>query len=1570
MKLKQFFCAILVIGLGTFTPPGFPAFDPVNDDTDIFLANPTFNVNRPNVLIILDNTANWNTPFVALKSALVSAVNGLNDSFNVGLMMFTETGTGNSNPDGGYVKFAIRQMTPGNTGNKKVLTDMVTGLDINADKSNGGKGSLSMYEAFQYFGGATAYAGANKAKRDYGGNSANAAGSIAGNALANATATTYLSPITDGCQKNFIIYISNGPAQDNASDLTVSENKLKSLNGGTTPSVITLSPNGSQDNWADEWAKYMSTADCNTTIAGVQNVITYTLDVGPAGASSGQGPGWTALLKSMATQGKGKYFPINNNDAGTASAIASALNTIFTEVQAVNSVFASTTLPVSVNVRGTNLNQVYIGVFRPDANKAPRWLGNLKMYKLAAANSVVFLADANNVKAENSDTGFITNTATSFWTAESCFWSYLGADPNGNAPAVGDTPCTVPTAYTYWSDKPDGDKVEKGGAAQRLRTNFLSSQATRKVYTCTSAAANGICASGATLSATPFSAGGTGYPADNTHITALDMLAYTTYSISDLTNSGSMVTAQLAAPYPSPYFAVGESVRIEGASPVDFNGDYSITAIDATAGTFQYVFGASFGGRTAIVTAANHKLNNGDRVLPTASSGAPSEYNQTNHCDATTPYTITLLSTSQFTYRLCNSAATSATTIPTLVAYKSGTALSGAGTAATLSLPGHGFTGTTVALSIDTNGGNTSFNAGSPTTEITANIVNTDTLTYTTPTTISGAATTAKVTLTAHSLKVGDMLTITGASEGYNCAGTCPVVSVIDANTFTYTPLAAISAAATGTISISATRSFITTLTLANGSGGSRNLVTATAPAGTTLDVSTTAWTATVAGASNTNFNVSLATITDASSTTIAKFNVASPGPTASTTLTPASSGTVTFTRNALTPGAGAMAPVVSYTGTINVKKTLTGITSVSVRNNATGVMTAGKTSTGDATLRAKIMNWVLGRDNAEGEAPPGSTPAAVSDTDIRPSVHGDVLHSRPAVVNYNRFSAHPDDDIYIFYGGNDGMLRAVKGGAASDEVGVNPGDERWSFIPREFFSKFKRLRNNSPAISSAVPRDYLGDGPISVYVSDAVKADNTAGSDGKISAGVTGPGGEVDKVHIFYGFRRGGRFIYAMDVTDPATPKFLWRKTSADAGFSELGFTWSEPKVAKLRILNTSTSAIESKPVLIFGGGYDPQIDDVNPCLLSASNTGLPVGADSGSKITLKAVGSGTVTYTAAGSCTITGATGGTTDRTRSMGRAIFVLDAATGAIIWHAGSTATTGGAWVSGTTQGRNVAAMTCAIPSDIAVIDIDREGHADRGYVGDTCGKMWRINLTDTSPANWQVLQVADVSSTTTTDIANKRRFLFPPDVVLSSDSTGDYAAVLIGSGDREHPFSTDTTDRFYMFKDRTTGTVFNTDASCNAAAVATSPIEEAKLTNSTDQVANKNDKCGFQITFAVGEKNVGSAVTIAGSTFFNTNQPSSSAGGGACSSNLGIARQYVIGFEDASATIDQSGSGGVTLSDRSATYGQGGFLPSPVPAIVDIDGKRYQVVISGTSVRTPEAASLDSRSRTYWYKDFD
>ena len=75
---------------------------------------------------------------------------------------------------------------------------------------------------------------------------------------------------------------------------------------------------------------------------------------------------------------------------------------------------------------------------------------------------------------------------------------------------------------------------------------------------------------------------------------------------------------------------------------------------------------------------------------------------------------------------------------------------------------------------------------------------------------------------------------------------------------------------------------------------------------------------------------------------------------------------------------------------------------------------------------------------------------------------------------------------------------------------------------------------------------------------------------------------------------RRGGRFIYALDVTDPDQPKFLWTRSNASAGYGELGQTWSEPKVRKVRAT--------SNPVLIFGGGSpknfalqtEPQIQEV----------------------------------------------------------------------------------------------------------------------------------------------------------------------------------------------------------------------------------------------------------------------------------------------------------------------------------------------------------------------------------------
>jgi len=229
------------------------------DDTDLFLVNAAVAQQRPNVLIVLDNTANWNQPFTFEKAALVSVVNGLTDQFNVGLMLFTETGNGNPNPDGAYMRYAIRQMTAdanGVLGNKTNLANLVNGLDILADKSNGGKAGITMYEAWQYYAGLASHAGGppgadnGKVKSDdgsvYGGSGAFVAGS-----------GIYNSPKATGCQNNFIIYISNGPVQDNAADTRDATDKLTAMGGNTN--TITIDPNGSQSNIADEYARFFAT---------------------------------------------------------------------------------------------------------------------------------------------------------------------------------------------------------------------------------------------------------------------------------------------------------------------------------------------------------------------------------------------------------------------------------------------------------------------------------------------------------------------------------------------------------------------------------------------------------------------------------------------------------------------------------------------------------------------------------------------------------------------------------------------------------------------------------------------------------------------------------------------------------------------------------------------------------------------------------------------------------------------------------------------------------------------------------------------------------------------------------------------------------------------------------------------------------------------------------------------------------------------------------------------------------------------------------------------------------------
>lgn len=704
------------------------------EDIDIFLENPTITGTRPNVLFVLDNAASNNSNVTLLDgssgkklemlrqvlnniadplnspyfpSCTVSGtsrtpadcvtraeVDTLLNGINLGLMIANPSGSGK----GGYVRSHVRPMNV--AGNR---TTLLGKINNEIPEANNAPYAKSMHEAYLYYGGKRPYVGFDSNQYD----------------AASKNGNNYNSPANDSCQHNYIIFVGNGgPDSGEEND---SRTLLNGIGGILTTDPVSFSPNNFTSSWFDEYARTLNKQDVVPDLAGIQNITTYTIAVqNPADNNYSTAPVRSSreLLKSAATLGGGEYY-----EASDGQKAMKAFISMLRKMQDVNSVFAAVTLPVSVNVRGTFLNQVYMGQFRPDPNANPRWPGNLKPYQIVLdANGNPILADRNKDGVENTKKGFLLPDKTSFWSTASTYWAF---DPIGSPASA--------------SDAPDGAMVEKGGAAQRLRTVYATSQSERKLYTC-----NGACAANASLSSTLFS--------------------------------------------------------------------------------------------TANTTLAD---------------------------------------------------------------------------------------------------------------------------------------------------------------------------------------------------------------------------------------------------------NTALAT---------------------------------------------------------------------------------------EAAERTALINWVRGADNQENEDHNGIS------TDIRARVHGDLLHSRPAVVNYNRTAG--DRDIMVYYGANDGVFHAVKGGL-DDADGI----EKWGMVFPEFIGSLKRLRDNSPEISTANRKPYFADGPVSVYQKDA-------NADGKIVAA------DGDKVYLYVGMRRGGRFMYALDVSDPDTPKYLW-KIGNSGDFAELGQTWSAPRPVKIR-------KVADDPVVIFGAGYDPENEDSSPAGTNNKGRGI----------------------------------------------------------------------------------------------------------------------------------------------------------------------------------------------------------------------------------------------------------------------------------------------------------------------------------------------------------------------------
>jgi type IV pilus assembly protein PilY1 len=469
------------------------------EDIDLFTSPAPGSGTEPNILIVLDNSANWSradqqwpigkqgeSELRAIYTLLGDA--GVGTNINLGLMMLN-TGS----PDGGYIRYHIRNMTDANKAAFRELIGtascvdgpnslnktpncILKNYDTPSEKTNAAstRYSAALFEVFKYFGGYTEPALAYLDKPGSPVDPTHFGNQPYGfldpkadpEAYTNASKKFYSSPLdaagVSSCGKNYVIFIGNGyPQQDNDPAL------LTGIGGNATVPP----PIGNRANRAANWAKYLWTTDVNEAL-GKQSVATYTIDVFNAKPDPNN---QTALLKAMAKYGGGRYF-----EAKSEEAIVSALRQIIVEIQSVNSVFASASLPINATNRSQNENQVFIGMFRPDRGAGPRWLGNLKQFQVALFGNDARLADRNGNEAVAASTGFIQACSTSFWTSDSgSYWSFSD-EAQGACTAI---------PGSQFSDLPDGGVVEKGGAAEVLRRGNNPSASepftvNRTMYTC------------------------------------------------------------------------------------------------------------------------------------------------------------------------------------------------------------------------------------------------------------------------------------------------------------------------------------------------------------------------------------------------------------------------------------------------------------------------------------------------------------------------------------------------------------------------------------------------------------------------------------------------------------------------------------------------------------------------------------------------------------------------------------------------------------------------------------------------------------------------------------------------------------------------------------------------------------------------------------------------------------------------------------------------------------------------------------------------------------------------------
>jgi type IV pilus assembly protein PilY1 len=664
---------------------------------------------------------------------------------------------------------------------------------------------------------------------------------------------------------------------------------------------------------------------------------------------------------------------------------------------------------------------------------------------------------------------------------------------------------------------------------------------------------------------------------------------------------------------------------------------------------------------------------------------------------------------------------------------------------------------------------------------------------------------------------------------------------------------------------------------------------------------------------------------------------------------------------------------IYTYTGTTNDLTDPTNAFTLPTAATPNPALTNALFAVATDAQKNEIINYVYGYD-------PYDVDIDTDTTEQRDWVMGDILHSRPAIQSYNSYSlsdeANPNiNKTVIFVGSNDGQLHAF-----SDA----DGSELWSFIPPSVLPNLQNLGSNTI-------HEYFMDGSPTLYVYDFDNDGNigTGPETGDTDPPLVTDTGINDKVIMVVSMRRGGGidtldatasrgFYYALDVTDPEKPQFLWELDSTTAGFSELGETWADVVIGKMRLNGAD------RVVAFIGAGYDNNED-----LRFGDNQQFPDTTTVTTSTVLPTADSGVVSSS------------GTSAQLNPKGRGIYLIElaelSATGPPIVHTSPQKL----WEYVYDANRDDSNHSDYDPNNnpqysfvasIAPLDNDFDGYIDRLYTGDTGGNLWRFDVGDkfTSLA-WSGKRIfsanpSDATNSNESPATNGRKILYRTSLVQEPG----YIGVYFGTGDRAHPLNKAVIDRLYAVYDRNDITSAKTEA--DLVNVTENNLQAASpgtgVVDSTLQALSSTSNYGWFIKLdqLEGEKVLANPIVfnrVAYYTTFTPNVPSSDP----CEAGqLGIGKLYAVDYktgeavfnfdlnndvaDDDSYASDEnerakgSGDGSILRrSDRSKTIGSG--IPSGAVIVVREDGSSSALIGCGGGLCGGETQGGGTVIPIYW-----